>query len=94
MKFQNMLDDSHDTTRHDSSIYSSSHIIFPFTLSVFDCSWTERRGTREGHIHFYHGHLGKAAESKFEIGGVWSVGRRRRLEAMLDSISRLWTVRM
>lgn len=68
MKFQNMLDDSDETTRYDSSI-SISHLIFifPFILSVFDCSWTEGRRFRKGHIHF--------------IMCIWDSGRVRKSRA-------------
>lgn len=69
------------------SFFLSSHNIFPFTLSVFDCSWMERRETRDGHIHFIMCIWGTdGGESKFQAE-IWFVGRRwRRLQALLDSI--------
>lgn len=64
-----MLDDSDETTRHDSSDLISISQHFPFILSVFECSWTGRKGTRKGHIQFHHVHLESGRiESTFRAG--------------------------
>lgn len=84
-----MLDDSDETTRHDSSIY----FFFPpyfLTFSPSYCLYLIVVGRRKdlGTVIFISScAFGESGRVKVPSWGVWRVGRTwKRLQALLDSI--------